>query len=105
MPKYLVIHPVEHDGKRHEPESVISVSETVAAPLLAVGAVVEQDAANRRAKAAAEKSAADLAAKRAELQQQIDAAMAAMPDAESDEARSELQQQIDAATAELSALG
>lgn len=104
MPKYLVIHPVEHDGVRHEPEEILTVSEAVAAPLLAVGAVVEQGGSRRGSKAAEEKAAAELAAKRADVQQKIDLATAALADAESDEARAELQAQIDAATAELQAL-
>lgn len=39
MPKYVVIHPVEHDKVRHAEGDVITVAEEVAAPLLKVGAV------------------------------------------------------------------
>lgn len=118
MPKYTVVHPVEHDQKRYEVDSTLTVSEEVAAPLLVVGAVVEytgktradkaaeKAAAEREAaeKAEAERRAAELHAKRDELQQHIAALETAIGEAESDEAKALIQQQLDEAKAELQAL-
>ena len=38
--KYEIVHPVEHDGMRHE-SGPIDLSPQAAAPLLAIGAIVE----------------------------------------------------------------
>jgi hypothetical protein len=40
MPRYVVIHPIEHDGKRVE-VGVIDLTEKQAAPLLAIGHIAQ----------------------------------------------------------------
>lgn len=40
MPRYVVIHPIEHDGKRYE-VGTIELTEKQAAPLLAIGHIAQ----------------------------------------------------------------
>lgn len=95
MPKFTCIHPIEHDQKRHEVDSEISLSDEAAEPLLQLGHI----AARAKPAGKPKPDARDQAA--AHLQ----AAQAALA-AEADEAkRPALQAAVDNAAAALAALG
>lgn len=59
MPKYTVLSPVKHDGKRHNVDSTITLKADEGAALVALG--VLEDPAIDAARAAAEKAAAEQA--------------------------------------------
>jgi len=64
MPKYTVLSPVKHDGKRHNVDSTITLKADEGAALVALG--VLEDPAIDAARAAAEKAEAErLAAEKA----------------------------------------
>lgn len=50
MPRYVVIHPIEHDGKRVE-FGTIDLTEKAAAPLLAIGHIAQPKARAARSQA------------------------------------------------------
>ncbi len=50
MPRYVVIHPIEHDGKRVE-FGTIDLTEKQAAPLLAIGHIAQPKARAARSQA------------------------------------------------------
>lgn len=50
MPRYVVIHPIEHDGKRYE-VGTIDLTEKQAAPLLAIGHIAQPKARAARSQA------------------------------------------------------
>lgn len=50
MPRYVVIHPIEHDGKRVE-FGTIDLTEKQAAPLLAIGHIAQPKARAARSPA------------------------------------------------------
>lgn len=50
MPRYVVIHPIEHDGKRVE-FGTIDLTEKAAAPLLAIGHIAQPKARAARSPA------------------------------------------------------
>jgi len=50
MPRYVVIHPIEHDGKRVE-FGTIELDEKQAAPLLAIGHIAQPKARAARSPA------------------------------------------------------
>lgn len=58
MPKYVVIHPVEHDQIRHAEGDVITLTEEVAAPLLKVGAVAPAGKTRQAAEGASDSESA-----------------------------------------------
>ena len=64
MPKYTVLSPVKHDGKRHNVDSTITLKADEGAALVALG--VLEDPAIDAARAAAEQAEAErLAAEKA----------------------------------------
>ena len=80
MPKYTVLTPIKHDGKRFAVDGVISLSEKEAQHLLAAEAIGPAAPAKSAEEISAEKAAADkVAAEKAAAEKAAAAADAAQP--------------------------